>query len=557
MNKLKIGTRLGLAFCAMLLITALIAAVAFWRLGTLGDTSQSIATVNLDRSIVAQRWTANINLNWVRASAALKTSDPGYIDTLQKDMSATSKVISDTQQQLEALLQDDKGKNLMADVARTRATYLAARVGLLEKKKAGADVTALVDRDLRPLAETYLRSLDVVVAHSNTLMAEVVADALRVSSSSRWIVGLAALLCLVLGVLLAIVVTRSITGPIGVAVNTAQAISDGDLHTRVHFTGQDETARLLQALSVMQDKLARIVGNVRLNAEGVAAASAEIAKGNLDLSSRTEEQASALEQTAASMEELSSTIRHNADNARQGNQLAQSASAVATQGGEVVGRVVETMKGINESSRKIADIIGVIDGIAFQTNILALNAAVEAARAGEQGRGFAVVASEVRSLAGRSAEAAKEIKGLIGASVERMAQGTALVDQAGATMDEVVSSIQRVTGIMGAISAASTQQSAGIAQVGEAVTQIDQTTQQNAALVEQSAAAAESLKGQARQLVDSVAVFKLDAGDGSGAVVRPVAAGLRDQGRARRAAGQVFFQKDSGVRPMLSPATSF
>jgi methyl-accepting chemotaxis protein len=516
MNQLKIGTRLGLAFCAMLLITALIAVVAVWRLGTLADTSQSIATINLDRSMLAQRWTAYINLNWVRASAALKTSDPGYIDTLQKDMSATTKVTSDTQQKLESLLQDDKGKTLMADVARSRAIYLAARGALLEKKKAGADVAALVDRDLRPLAETYLRALDAVVAHSDALMAAVVADALRVASSSRWTVAVSALLCLVLGLLLAIFVTRSITGPIGVAVDTAQAISGGDLHTPVHFTGQDETAWLLQALSVMQDKLAGIVGDVRLNAEGVAVASAQIAKGNLDLSSRTEEQASALEQTAASMEELSSTIGHNADNARQGNQLALSASAVAVKGGEVVSQVVQTMKGINDASKRIADIIGVIDGIAFQTNILALNAAVEAARAGEQGRGFAVVASEVRSLAGRSADAAKEIKGLISTSVERVAQGTTLVDQAGATMTEVVSSIQRVTDIMGAISAASQQQSAGIAQVGQAVTQIDQATQQNAALVEQSAAAAESLKSQAQQLVDSVVVFKLDAEQSSG-----------------------------------------
>ena len=308
-------------------------------------------------------------------------------------------------------------------------------------------------------------------------------------------------------------ITRSITSPMHRARDAASRIAEGDLTVDLRAEGKDETAHMLSALSNMKDNLTRIVSEVRSNAEGVATASSQIAQGNLDLSGRTEEQASALEQTAAAMEELSSTVKQNADNARQGNQLALSASAVAIKGGEVVGQVVETMKGINDSSRKIADIISVIDGIAFQTNILALNAAVEAARAGEQGRGFAVVASEVRSLAGRSADAAKEIKGLITASVERVEQGTKLVDQAGATMTEVVSSIKRVTDIMGEISAASTEQSAGVAQVGEAVTQMDQATQQNAALVEQSAAAAESLKAQALQLVQAVAGFKLGQGE--------------------------------------------
>jgi methyl-accepting chemotaxis protein len=270
----------------------------------------------------------------------------------------------------------------------------------------------------------------------------------------------------------------------------------------------------MQALKAMQEKLAMVVGNVRRNSESVATASAQIAQGNNDLSSRTEQQASALEETAASMEQLSSTVGQNADNARQANQLAMRATTVAVTGGEVVGRVVGTMKEINDSSKKIADIINVIDGIAFQTNILALNAAVEAARAGEQGRGFAVVATEVRNLAGRSAHAAKEIKRMITASVERVEQGTALVDRAGVTMIEIVTSIKRVTDLMGEISSASAEQSAGVAQVSEAVGQMDHVTQQNAALVEQSAAAAESLNVQARQLVQAVAVFKLGQGIG-------------------------------------------
>ena len=327
----------------------------------------------------------------------------------------------------------------------------------------------------------------------------------------------ALLLTLLAATALCVAVVRNVLTQLGgdprVAGDAVNAIASGNLGAHIALKAND-TSSLLAKIHAMQTNLVKVVSDVRQNSHSVALASQEIASGNLDLSQRTEQQASALEETAASMEQLGSTVRQNADNARQANQLAMGASTVAVKGGEVVSQVVTTMKGINDSSKKIADIISVIDGIAFQTNILALNAAVEAARAGEQGRGFAVVASEVRSLAQRSAEAAKEIKGLIGTSVDRVAEGTALVDQAGVTMTEIVTAIKRVTDIMGEISAASTEQSAGVAQMGEAISQMDKATQQNAALVEESAAAAEGLKAQAQQMVQAVAVFKLSGNRG-------------------------------------------
>lgn len=328
-------------------------------------------------------------------------------------------------------------------------------------------------------------------------------EAIRIVSIGAILVGV------LFAVAFGLTLVRGISRSLGQAMDAANAVAQGDLTHAIRVDGQDEVAQLLKALAAMQLDLANVVSNVRSGSLGVATASSQIASGNNDLSARTEQQASALEETAASMEELSATVKTNADSARQANQLAQSASAVAIEGGQVVAQVVDTMKGINDSSKKMADIISVIEGIAFQTNILALNAAVEAARAGEQGRGFAVVASEVRSLAGRSADAAKEIKGLISASVERVEHGTVLVDQAGTTMTNVVSSIKRVTDLMGEISAASNEQAVGVAQVGEAVMQMDQVTQQNAAMVEEMAAAASSLQSQAQDLVQTVAVFKL------------------------------------------------
>ncbi|MER2513710.1 MAG: methyl-accepting chemotaxis protein [Nitrosomonas ureae] len=331
-----------------------------------------------------------------------------------------------------------------------------------------------------------------------------------ISMVSSTVITLGVLLAAIIGFLL----IRAIVGPLNEAVAVANAVASGDLTSRIEVNSTNETGHLLQALKTMNENLIDLVSKVRTGTDQIATASGEIASGNSDLSQRTEEQASSLEETASSMEELTSTVKQNADNARQANQLAAGASEVAVKGGAVVGQVVQTMSAINESSKKIVDIISVIDGIAFQTNILALNAAVEAARAGEQGRGFAVVATEVRTLAQRSAAAAKEIKELISDSVAKVEDGTRLVDEAGATMDEIVTSVKRVTDIMSEISAASNEQSSGIEQVNQAVTQMDEVTQQNAALVEEAAAAAESMNDQAQALTQAVSVFKVSGGAG-------------------------------------------
>ncbi|MBE0549123.1 MAG: MCP four helix bundle domain-containing protein, partial [Rubrivivax sp.] len=513
-NNIKISTQLRIGFGALGLLVLLMAGMALAKIDTV-DKAFDVA-LQKEYPVIVALYEIEGHVNEIAQATRnmLLVASPADVKKESDHVAEMRKQIVEHFEGLQKQMQSHKGQARLAKLNESRAVYVTQTDKLLELMGAGKadDARALLMGDMRITQTAYLEELDRTIAFQDQQLqvAQTQADAAAVASkTTSWVGGGIALL---LAFVLATWIIHSVTGPLRQAVEVSTAVAAGDLSMQFDAEGKNETAMLLRALKNMQASLAKVVSNVRQGSDSVATASAQIAQGNQDLSSRTEEQASALEQTAASMEQLSSTVKQNADNARQANQLALSASTVAIEGGQVVGQVVETMKGINDSSRRIADIISVIDGIAFQTNILALNAAVEAARAGEQGRGFAVVASEVRSLAGRSADAAKEIKGLITDSVERVAQGTALVDKAGTTMTEVVNSIKRVTDIMGEISAASSEQSSGVAQVGEAVSQMDKATQQNAALVEESAAAAESLRDQAQQLVQVVAVFKLGHG---------------------------------------------
>ena len=510
LQHISIGKRLGLAFAVLTLFIATMLAVGIWRLQAVAQSTADMMARPLSKERVISDWYRTVYSNVNRHALVARSSDAELARQFVADNVEASKASSRQQAQLQKLISTPEEQALFDQVSVLRTRFVQARDTIYQAKAEGRadEAERLLRSDFQPAADAYLQTLQALLDHQRQRISEAAAGVQAEFERGRMqLAGLGGLAVLI-AVALAVAITRSITSPLARAVHAVETVAAGDLTHRVHSDAQDETGQLLRALDGMGDQLRNVVGQVRQGADGVASASSQIASGNLDLSSRTEEQASALQQTAASMEQMTSTVRQNADNARTANQLAVSASELASRGGQVVDQVVGTMGDIHEASRKIVDIIGVIDAIAFQTNILALNAAVEAARAGEQGRGFAVVAGEVRALAGRSAEAAKEIKLLIQQSVSQVNEGTTLVEATGKTIGEVVQQVQSVAALIQEISNASQEQSQGTGQVSDAIAQLDQVTQQNAALVEESAAAANSLSYQAAELNRLVATFK-------------------------------------------------
>ncbi|BDT57654.1 methyl-accepting chemotaxis protein [Massilia varians] len=518
-NRMKVGTRLLAGFLTVVFIGAVVAAIGIVSMSNMNENTDRLYT----RELLGIAHTKEANIHLIDIGRSLRNlmlareaqERKAALDAIE----ARTAMLSASLDKARPLYFSERGKRGFAAVDQALSEYQTAvrQAMKMAVDDSAADKDAMLDylrTTVAPRSDEVDKRLTALIQIKEENARKVAAEATATYESSRSTMLLLVLGSALGGISLGVLITRSLTRQLGgepaYASEIAGRIAAGELDIDVALRPGDR-ASLLFAMKTMRDSLAHIVGDVRKGTDAIASASSQIASGNLDLSSRTEEQASSLEETASSMEELTSTVKQNADNAQQANALALKASDVAERGGMVVSQVVDTMASINASSKKIVDIIGVIDGIAFQTNILALNAAVEAARAGEQGRGFAVVASEVRTLAQRSAAAAKEIKLLIDDSVGKVDAGARLVDQAGATMDEIVASVRRVTDIMGEISSASLEQTSGIEQINMAISQMDQVTQQNASLVEEAAAAAESLQDQAGKLAGLVSVFKLDA----------------------------------------------
>ena len=514
LSRMRIAQKLWMAVVVIVLMLVAVVGFSGYRSAKMQVQADAVIKEATARVEAAIRWTGLTETNAARTQALIVSSDPAVEVEFKDAITATSAQISEVQKSLEAMALSEADKAQMGKIAAARKTMIDLRGQASKLKDEGQhdQAVTLIAQQYNPAVAAYLQTLRDFVKmqqQSSLERQQVLAGDRMMTVQLAGGMVVLVLLCIGLG---AYYLIGSIQRPLAEAGALAQRIAGGDLSAQENVTRSDEFGDLLRALYAMSESLVRMVHQVRQSTDSIATASSQIAAGNHDLSARTEQTASNLQQTAAAMEQFTSTIQQSAASAQQASGLASGAASVARKGGDVVSQVVSTMDEIQQSSRKIADIIGVIDGIAFQTNILALNAAVEAARAGEQGRGFAVVASEVRSLAGRSAEAAKEIKQLIGASVEKVELGSRLVQDAGGTMQEIVQSVQRVTDMIGEVTAASTEQSTGIGQVNQAVVNLDQMTQQNAALVEQSTAAAQSLREQARQLAEAVSVFKVQGG---------------------------------------------
>ena len=560
---MKVSSRLVAGFGVILVSLLIVVILSLTKLAEIQNHLNDIVNVNDVEVAAALNMRSTVNDRMIALRNLILLTDAAEMQPEMQRVQDQEKKYAENEQKLAQMFSTiasttPEEKAMLAKVRElaTAAMPIIAKVAELGLANKNDEATKLVMGDLRAVQRKWTQALSELIAFEEKLNKQAADDAAKSYAAAKTVLLSLSALALLAGIAAAALISRSLSrqlgGEPGYAAEVANRIAGGDLATAVVLR-QGDRSSMMFAMSAMRDNLANIVGQVRIGTDTIATASSEIASGNLDLSSRTEQQASSLEETASSMEELTSTVKQNADNARQANGLATTASGVAKKGGAVVAQVVDTMGSINESSRKIVDIIAVIDGIAFQTNILALNAAVEAARAGEQGRGFAVVAAEVRNLAQRSAAAAKEIKTLIGDSVEKVEIGAKQVAQAGTTMNEIVESVKRVTDIMGEITAASQEQTAGIEQINTAITQMDEVTQQNAALVEEAAAAAESLQDQAANLSQVVSVFKIDGQQAAPMVASQTARAMEKAALAKRTGSAVATRPAASTRAVAAP----